>query len=404
MNLKRISSRVFSLICFVGFVLQVQQVSQLYFGFETTSRTVFQIRDVDDYQSIMLCTRFMDLLDRRNLGEYGILPEKPKTLTDHRLDVSKLTIKNILELTPSESSTIENCIVRQGQLSTDVEMSRIECHKFFKVMKSVNGERICYTFMPRSSANYSVGDVASSQTYISIVYHLYLSSIISKSLYAFFISSFIDESIEDLLDSRPFQANVYNIKSFNKSWFAVYGESIEIYRLPPPHDTRCTPGHDRERCYEDCLSDKLKIIDKVPWSGFHRKKLDMKVLTAIDLKNETISNFTGKWFKECHSLCKLKTECYTRFSRTTVEEFESPDFGIASMVPSQPHMSLSAVAFLNLIEYIIQIGSCFGMWFGLSIISFNPIKWKTLRKKGTSSFVNITRIRSFQMTRNRQEL
>ena len=30
--------------------------------------------------------------------------------------------------------------------------------------------------------------------------------------------------------------------------------------------------------------------------------------------------------------------------------------------------------FLNLVEYIVQIGSSFGMWFGLSISSFNPMK------------------------------
>ena len=401
MNFKRISSRVFALICFLGFVLQVQQVSELYFGFETTSRTVFQIRDVDDYQSIMFCTRFTDLLDRRNLGEYGIRPEKPKSLTDRRLDLSKLTIKNILELTPSESSAIEDCIVRKGRLSTDVEMSQIECQKFFKVMKSVNGERVCYTFMPRSPLNYSVGDVASSQTYISVVYHLSLSPSISKSIYAFIISSVMGRNTKDPLDSRPFQANVYNMKSFNESWFTVYGESTEINRLPPPYDTKCAPGHEREKCYEDCLIDKFKIINKIPWSGFHRQKVDMKILTAIDLENETISKFAGKWFKECHAFCKLKTECYTRFSRTTLQEYQTRGFGIASMVPSQPHISVCAIAFLNLIEYIIQIGSCFGMWFGLSIISFNPVKWiKQIFQSKNRSFTIVNR-RLFRETQLR---
>ena len=63
MNFKRISSVVFSLICLSGFLIQVQQVSELYFRFGTTSKTVFQIREVGYYQTMMYCPRSIDLLN-----------------------------------------------------------------------------------------------------------------------------------------------------------------------------------------------------------------------------------------------------------------------------------------------------------------------------------------------------
>ena len=102
----------------------------------------------------------------------------------------------------------------------------------------------------------------------------------------------------------------------------------------------------------------------------------MKMLTRLDLDNKTILEFAEQSFENCYFRCKLKAECLTQFSRTIVQVFPSqyPLPFIASMVPSLPHISLYAVPLLTLIEYVIQLGSCFGIWFGLSIISLNPIK------------------------------
>ena len=400
MNLKRISSRVFSLICLFGFLIQVQQVSELYFGFQTTSRTLYQIREVDDYQSIMYCPRSLDLLDRSHHDQYGILSEPPKTLDKVYHELSKLTIADILNLTPHESITIDSCRVRQGSISTTVSMVRRDCQRFFKVIKSVYGERICYTFMPRNQKSYSVGDVATAQTYASIVYQIHAGTSISNSIFAFFISSVMDSNDNtDPLHSRPFQIVTENFKTFNESRFLVFGDSIEIKRLPSPYDTKCTPGHDQEICYETCLIDKFKTINRLPWSGFHREKLDMKMLSSIDLFNESILGYVSESFEDCHSLCKRKTECLTKFSKTTIEQYPGISLVISSMIPSLPQMSLSAVPFINLVEYIVQVGSCFGMWFGMSIISFDPVKWKvTLQNDSASKVVNNRHKRLMRVT------
>ena len=389
MNIRKICSRAFSLICLLGFLVQVQQVSDLYFRFETSSRTIYQIREMDYYQSIMYCPRSTDLLNRKNNKRYRILSQAPTNLVGVHQELSKLKIKDIFELTPSESDVIDACAIRHGKLFKPLELSQPECKAFFKVMKSVTGERICYTFIPRLSANFSVGDVAASVTHISIVHQVNIRPSISNSSHAFFISIIRDRNgnLKNPLHSRLFQANTENMKTFQHSRFAVSGDSIEISRLPPPHDTRCTPGHDREFCYENCLAEKFKKINRLPWSGFHSQKLDMTMITDVDLKNGTISKFVDYSVTECHSRCKLQTECLTQFSRTTVQEFYADAFFLSSMLPSFPHMSLYSVPLLNLVEYIVQVGSCFGIWFGLSISSFNPVKWgkKILSKNSKNS-------------------
>ena len=407
MNFQKISSRVFSFICFLGFLIQVEQVSELYFSFETRSRTMYQIREADYYQTIMYCPRFADLIDKSAMNnDHNTSLSRESTqqyLRDLHLMVSKLTIKEILELTPLELHAIQECDIRRRKMSNPTYLKKKQCDAFFRVIKSVNGERICYTFIPKTRAIYSVGSVATSLNYLGVVYQIIPNPYICNSVVAIFISSsFMTDrngSLKDPLHSRPFVAKLYNINSFNHSRFLVYGESIEIHRLPPPYDTRCALGHDQEVCQEECLIEKLKAIDRMPWSAFHREKLDVRILSSVDLERETVSNYTENSFEECLILCKQKNECLTRFSRTTVEQYQAETCSISSMLPSLPHMLLHAVPSLNTVEYIIQLGSCFGMWFGLSIISFNPVKWKAMQKKDRLRVVINTQGRLFKITK-----
>ena len=324
----------------------------------------------------------MDLIERYHVK--GIIPTVARSTQDFYRQLANLTVRQILEVTPPKFNTITRCSVRRGRISFPVILNETECLDFFKVTKSVTRNRICYTFTPRIRAIYSVGDVATYYDYVGILYSIVLKTTVSKTFHAFIISSVLDSKSfgeEDPLHSRLFQANADNAKTFSQSRIVVYGDSIEINRLPPPHDTRCTPGHDQEVCYEVCLIEKFKAINKLPWSGFHREKLDIKILNPTDLLNETILRHVADSFEECHSLCKLKTECLTKFSRTTIQEYQGDSLIISSMLPSLPHMSIYAIPSLTLVEYMVQIGSSFGMWFGLSIISINPTKWKITQKK-----------------------
>ena len=400
MNLTKISSVVFSFVCLSGFLFQVHEVSELYFQFITTSKTELEIREVDHYQTMMYCPRSVDIFNETH-KEFG--STKNLILTQDRVEneLSNLTIKDILELTPPENSAIKQCVLRQGIMLIPEVMDRGYCEAFFKISKTVIGERICYTFMPKIGANFSVGEVASSKYYTNIVYTIVVNPNILASKFAFFISWTTYERLANgPLDSRPYQAKVLNQKTLNESSFTVYGESTEIHKLPPPFDTKCTPGHQREKCYEKCLNKKLALINRVSWSAFHRKKVDIKIVSGNDLKNDSMSQFINNANLECQSLCKTHKDCYTRFSRTSIQEFDSPyNNHFSSMLPSLPHVSLHSVPFLNLIQYIVQVGSCFGMWFGLSIYFFNPMKCKIILTKNSGRRINSRPRRLFILSR-----
>ena len=375
MSLKKILSFSFPVICLSGFIIQVQQVSDLYFRFGTTSKTILEIRESDEYQTIMYCPRSLELLNKTN-KEFVKTQNLTLLVKQVEDEINNLTIKDILELTPPENNVIEQCVPRQGIMSIPRIMDGRDCEAFFNVSKSVIGERVCYTIMPQIGSNFSVGEVASSKHYTNTAYTIHVNRSILASKFAFFISWTVNEGqAHDPLDSRPYQAKVLNHKTLRQSSFSVFGESIKIYRLPPPYDTKCTPGHHREQCYELCLNEHLALINRVSWSSFHRKKLDLKIVTGNDLKNDSTFKFMNKVFFKCQSLCKTHADCFTQFSRTLIQEFQSSQGSyFSSMVPSFPHTLIYAVPFITLIEFVIQLGSSFGIWFGLSIISLNPMK------------------------------
>ena len=352
------------------------------------------MEEIEPYQSIMFCSPYFDVLDRSRYKEYGISSSVPQTLLEESEEMSSLTIKNILTLTPAITDVIDDCVRRDDEFSAPLLLNRSECYNFFEIVKSVNGERICYTFRPRNPTNYSFGEVASSQTHLSLIYQINMLPDLARSTIGHFISYGTNyEKFKDPLNSRFYHAKVYNTKSFNQSRFSIYGEYIFITRLPAPYDTKCIQGHESEECNEKCLIRKFKSINKIPWSGFHREEIDMKMFNIVDLKNSSLAPIASASFHECRSSCKTKIQCFTPISKTTAYEFQYQSqvcsFSIQATTPSAPHMHISAVPVLNLIEYIIQIGSCFGVWFGLSIISINPVKWKLFNRKASSEIQTI---------------
>ena len=397
---KRPLSVVFSTICFSGFLLQLHQVSEHYFLFETSSKTEFQVTETENYQTIVFCCRHIDLLDRSQYTEYDIFPHSPRSTEEIDHELSVLTIKKIFQLTPPTTGLVMHCTVRNDNLSDIEHLTGKECEQLFKVSKSVNGQQVCYTFTPRYRTKYSVGNAVSSVRYLYVAYSLDLSPSLRRTVLASFISSFVDtDDIIDPLHSRFFGAKFYNAKSYNESAFYIWGQETEVTRLPYPHNTKCVPGHDRSVCYEECLTNHFKL-NRVTGSGFHHQAFDVKMITRKDYENETLANRATKDFSTCHLLCRIQTECYTKFSKTSVVEYKSEDLTINSMVPSAAHTSVKTVSQLTLVEYIVQVGSCLGVWFGLSIISLNPMKWTVFQGRTPQiTAVNAHPRKLFRMTR-----
>ena len=376
MKSQQVCNIFFAFVCIAGFLFQLHQVSDMYFRYESTSRTIMKVREVELCPSITYCSPYYYMLNRTKHNEYGVSAEVPKGLENVLQELSNLSIRQILELTPDTRSIIKSCEIRDDNRSIIVELKSLECLQFFKLRKSVNGERICYRFEPRYETTYSVGNVASSLTHISEVYSIAFHPFFGVAKFGFIITYFPDTTgSSDPLISRIFGAKFGNANTMNLSKISVYGESNEVRTLPKPYDTQCIPGLNKHFCYESCLTHRFEAIGKVPWSGFYTEPSDLKMLTQLDYANEAMGFVVQDSLERCHRQCKINTECLTTYTITRIVEHSSESFEIHSMLPGRPWTSIRTIPYLTLIEFIIQVGSCCGIWFGLSIVSCNPSKW-----------------------------
>ena len=392
---KEYAAAMFILICASGCLVQVHQVSDVYFKYRTSTKTQYVVKEVENYQTLVYCPRFTDILNRTRYKEYGILPQPPQSLPHIYSEVGSLTIKDIMELTPKASETMNGCFFRNSNSSgkLNLELHSTKCSELFAVTKSVNGERVCYSFVPLTRVNYSVGEAASALTHETIAYELHLSSCIGRAYVGILVSHFSnphEDTYYEPLISRMYGHHRANANTFKESIFFVYGVSFEILRLPHPYERGCTLGHYQQKCYEDCLLKKLTIINRASFSGFHSQPLDMKLLTWIDFKNKTMVSIIQTIYQECHVNCMAKLDCHMDFSITSVIENKNPlkSLMFLSMIPKGPSTLAYSIPLLNFVDYLCHVGSSLGIWFGLSIYSLDPVMLLTFREKRKSQSVN----------------
>ena len=388
---KELLTVLFIITCLSGFLFQLQQVSYSYFRYQTISRLEVNVKDTEAYSEIYFCARYAELLDRRNYKKYNLQPVAPIELADVVNEMSNLTMRNILELTPSINEVISRCVIRTNDFSIPELHPSESCNFLINVSKSVNGEHICYAFVINGKQQYSMSAVAASMNYISHVYEIELSEKLSSVMAVNFIMRMVNAvspQTKHPLHSRLFAARVLNLRTMKYSKVLLYPETTKIHRLPPPFDTHCSNDIHSHWCYEQCLVTYFKEIHRVPWSSFIDEQVDLVMLTIRDLQNSTISNFTEGSFQKCHQMCRSKTDCESEFTKTTaVEAFDAIHnlTRVAAMVPSEGAVDITSVQLMPFIDFMVQVGSCFGTWFGLSVFSISPLKvgWKQIFTRDT---------------------
>ena len=169
--LKQVSSLLFILVCLSGLAFQLYQVSNVYFQYRTTTKMTYQLREIVYHQTIVLCPRWFDVIDRRNHRKYGVLPKNQETVQEE-FELSTVTIEDILNLTPDTSTILDQCWYRLDTVTRPFEGKHSKCYEIFNVTKSITGESVCYSIIPRNRSTYSVGDFSSSINYKHYAYHL----------------------------------------------------------------------------------------------------------------------------------------------------------------------------------------------------------------------------------------
>ena len=193
------------------------------------------------------------------------------------------------------------------------------------------------------------------------------------------------------VDPHPFRSSAYTspvARLYNKktrlaryNYFSLTYYIVRNYFLPAPYKTDCIDYRvqgfiDAEDCIKKCLiNSSLAAFDRYPYSVLEAEPLNLKIFNVGILKrNETVSKMLYRLERRCQLKCK-KVGCFLRYTITQVTK--DPDNDIMTfnvLIPQLPSYTIKFRPRMQFIEYFIYVLSCFGTWFGLSVLSLNPFK------------------------------
>jgi hypothetical protein len=371
-KMSRYISAVLWLTCLGGFIYQLYQVSAHYFSYSTTTKTTIVIKEKAFYTTTVFCARAIDLFDKNNKSP-------------------NLTIKQIFQMTPKSRDVIQACSYRNEATNVMSTYQRDSCLRgFFNVSRVVSNEHVCYYFIPHIDTDYSLEDVTSQLTHANALYELVLIPKMRTSSSSFVISHTVrrGDTTQHPLLSRRYAERVFQSKAQPTGHIVVYHAATKVTILPKPYDTQCTPNFNGTKfnsnlCYHNCLVREFKKFNKIPWHSFvyetsEDEVLNMRLLSHSDLKENLILIWINKSEEICDNECrKQKIRCSYGFSQTRAVSFasEGSDDGplkITAMMPGAPEIQMTTIPIMTLIEYVLLVGSCLGLWFGGSVWALNP--------------------------------
>lgn len=373
-------------ICTLRLLEQVQHVSQRYFEYRTRTIISVMIPAEDEYPSISLCFRYHDMLDRHKITiKYPHL--KLKRYRDPKFDSQKFfeatanfTISELFNFTANVDGILapeKGCIIRYpSKLTTDSETPKT-CYERFIVKKYLVRQDVCYLFIPRiTDEMLQLHEYTLAAGFPAEMYTLLLD----KSIFRFFgtLSVAIHSNESAFIPDITFASSI-DLRTENLPTTSVYHRKLIRTSLPYPYDTKCRHWNIGLR---SLYAEQFRIIDQkamemynfsVPFYPTFNSSINVrKLINYRAFKNGPARQQVVDLVEQN---LKLTDTCY-QVNFITKSQFVNDEGSAftAHWTRDENFISLRAPE-QELLDYIVYVCSCIGIWFGLSAYSvFDAIK------------------------------
>ena len=379
----------FKLFCLTGFVYQIFQISLKYFEFRTTTKVALQLDTRLNNPSIIICTRFTDIIDRSNHLKYKINAKSRYNLDENFDDMSKLTIKEVFDLTPKPEDAMIGCQFRENDYSVDSH-PRDHCYSIFRVTKYLEGTFICYQFRTIvADSNFRCDLAPLSYRSFNDLYAIVLHPRFVNSN-AIKLISYIPENSNSSHNDPPLISRRYfdwrlrygrhGPNSSSMNYLQVSGDLHFITRLQKPYETQCVERIDEAHpsCRRKCNIESFRKHNLFPPNEFTTEPLLLKTLNSETLTNKSLLEDVKNQNEKCTTEC-TRNLCDDSYSvSSVVSNFLklNETLSIVSACSSRPSVSIEYLPRVSLMDLILYCSSSLGIWFGFSVISINPFQGK----------------------------
>jgi hypothetical protein len=368
------------------------KISLDYFAFSTITR--IDLNPTNDFSNpgLTFCALYPNLIDRKDHKKYGIRRVLDWTFIHEEFE--KFTIKEIFRLTPDPETIIKGCQYRYHDYYL-TNFNSTDCYNLFKVGKYLIGPYVCFTFTTRERNNhFDCEDIPKSP---SSPYEMYSITLVDQFLsinVAKFISFIPSIKIPIPTVSYRFARTVNRFGKHGRdktmiNYAFISGDMYAIEKLPQPYDTRCThtPGEDEYSSKEKCNNDVYKLYKLASPMDIILKGSNLRPFSVRQNENESLIQEIKTKLKNCKKDChrSLCSDWYS-VSQTIYYPFlRLNSISITSTCSIRPTTQIVFIPKITIIDYIVYLSGCFGIWFGVSVISLNPFSTKKLAKSNALS-------------------
>lgn len=388
--LQRLFTLIYGAGCVLGCAIQIHSITQSYMSFGIQTQVKVELPPRLKIPSMSVCFRIIDIFDYdAYMNEMRRRHNTTIDLIDTETLQSRITIADVFRFCPNlrKGNLFHTCIYRKPGSYDFHDINGTECHRMFDIKNFFLQEYLCYliNFTTYAGNEYHYRSVAFALTHPGLIYSVVFN--ISSFPRVQFVKMILNENDQRPLRSAAFTSTVtrfYNSETGDGryNWFTMTYFLVKSTLLPKPYPTECVDwrefGHlDSEDCTQKCLvKHSLEKFGRYPYVAYVDQPIDHPILTRQHLLNASVNRFLYRFEKWCTNRCR---QLGCKLSYTITRVTRDPDNEVLTfniLVPQLPNYIITNYPRLPLIEYFIYVLSCFGTWFGLSVLSLNPFRYQ----------------------------
>jgi hypothetical protein len=389
----KVISPLFDITCFVIAIIHITQYFQLYFEYQTTSKISQKLDNLWQTPGVAFCSRYLDIIDTKALKRnFNINIRRTDKYQEIVEEMTKVTVKQILYYTPPINDSIISCSIRDIDDYMVIDPPKETCQHSFDTFKFYMQEFVCYQYQFKKSHPKSVfffSRISNSLNYKNVIYKLVLSEEFSNSSRIMLI--LFNVSMDDFpfpSESRNWAPITERLNDFEASvmksnMYSLSYSVNEFQKLPPPYDTDCNEKNTHSQCFMECLNENLKAINRTSFSEITHQLIDLKHVNERDLQDKRTREFIKTSEESCREVCK-RSDCIFDFTATNLHEVTdvmrrgsshpTSNIVIQIKIPNFPKESVIHAPKLSLLEFLVYLLNCIGIYFGICVLSLNPLR------------------------------
>lgn len=359
----------------VGSIVQINNVSDRYFQYRTGTTVAVDVPTDINFPSLSTCWHMIDILNLSAVNDdYGVKLERWNqngfSWNDFYLRTNHFKVHDWFKFTPQVDEIVKSCRIRFPRKYVTTPLNHSDCMKYFNIKKYLWSEYMCYQFDPLILDVIEVHEYTMSPSFNGLIYSLsfdtkyfgaakHISQAVHIPTSSFMLDSVLSKSRETQFDGYP--SSEISYREFNR------------IKMGPPYQPKCNPNNDQYgtekemQFHEINRQAMLKYGIITPFVRFYNSSSDLFVPSYLDFRNETFVRILNNLLDRVpqpEAVCKFK------FLVTWIIPYsDSKEFFASIFWPASETLLIVYVPDQDLIDYIVYVCSCIGIWFGLSFYS-----------------------------------